>query len=67
MLRVDYDEWPEIGYFKLLDKCLDLTIYSVMNIIRKFDMYIDTREALEAMQQQGDTLKSSIAGRCSTP
>ena len=37
-----------------------MIIYLVTDIRRKFDMLVHTKEALEAGQQQGDTLKSSI-------
>ena len=60
MYIVDYDESPKVGQFKLLDKCLEMIIYLVTDIRRKFDMLVHTKEALEAGQQQGDTLKSSI-------
>jgi hypothetical protein len=51
----------------LLDKCLEMKIYLVMNIKRKFNMLIDTKEVLRFVLQQGDTLKSLIVGKCSIP
>jgi hypothetical protein len=44
-----------------------MRIYLVTNIRRKFDMLVDTKEALRIVLQQGDTSKSLIVGRYSIP
>ena len=44
-----------------------MRIYLVTNIRRKFDMFVDTKEALRVVLQQRDTSKSLIVGRCSIP